>query len=290
MKSTIIISKMATHIDIVVDRSGSMANIFTATLAGINEFIYGQSQLPTADSILVSLIAFDHTVERPIHNKPIKSVTVDPNSISPRGNTALYDAIGSTFESSPSFDPRIVVILTDGKENSSKKFTCANIMEQINERRRHGWTFIFLGANQDAIATGAMLGIPKDNSCTFDADSQHVTGVFRSATSAVQRACTGGDSAFTLPERQESSRSHSSEFNPDTNYATNEVRRETTSDYSYGIQRSTAVPDLSDIDNLEQDQFDTAASFFTTGLPIQRQITGMPPRATNLPMREETIS
>jgi uncharacterized protein YegL len=204
---------MATQIDIVIDRSGSMATIFDATVQGLNEFLTRQCELPNADDIRVSVFTFDHDVEYPIQTMPVKLVVIDPTIISPRGTTALYDAIGFALEQALTFDPRIVVIITDGYENASRRFKCHEIMEQINERRRHGWTFMFLGANQDAIATGAKMGIPEDHSCTFDADHLHVTGVFRSATSAVQRACSNQKSGFTPIERAESS-SHRTDIDP----------------------------------------------------------------------------
>lgn len=50
------------------------------------------------------------------------------------------------------------VVLTDGLENASKETSAADLADLIAERERRGWTFIYLGANQDAWATGQRTG------------------------------------------------------------------------------------------------------------------------------------
>ena len=52
----------------------------------------------------------------------------------------------------------LCVILTDGYENSSQETTPAGLAAMIAEREKRGWTFIYLGANQDAWATGQATG------------------------------------------------------------------------------------------------------------------------------------
>jgi hypothetical protein len=104
----------------------------------------------------------------------------------PRGSTALYDAIGKTIDSlgktlaeTPA-DQRpgkvIIAILTDGAENASRSFT----LHDINQRIRHQtdtyhWEFLFLGANQDAIASAGAMGIAAANSATYEAHSDDLS-------------------------------------------------------------------------------------------------------------------
>jgi len=51
-------------------------------------------------------------------------------------------------------------IANDGEENASRTFSQAHIADLIAEKRAQCWEFIFLAANQDAIAEAARLSIP----------------------------------------------------------------------------------------------------------------------------------
>jgi hypothetical protein len=53
----------------------------------------------------------------------------------------------------------LAVILTDGQENSSHEVDAGTLAASVAEREKQGWTFIYLGANQDAWATGQSFGL-----------------------------------------------------------------------------------------------------------------------------------
>jgi hypothetical protein len=198
------------HIDLVVDRSGSMEKLFYATVKGLTEFVKHQQNLESAKDTTISLTTFDDVVEKPVPDTPLLDYVFDQTHIYPRNTTALYDALGNVFEN-VSFNKRTVVIVTDGEDNASKKFTSSSISDQIAERRKFGWTFIFLAANQDAIASGRKLSIPAETSCTFNAEDEQATmGVIRAASDAIARGQSGEPVAFTQLEREVSSSSSSS--------------------------------------------------------------------------------
>jgi len=181
-----------------------MENIFEATESGINQFLEKQRELPSASTMKVTLVTFDDIIEKPVVDKPLLEYSVvDIEHIRPRGSTALYDAIGQSIINVGD-EPRIVVIVTDGHENSSRTFTKSGVLRKITELRQAGWTFIFLAANQDAIASGAEIGISGDLCCTFDADEVHVKNAFKSLSGAVSRACSEQNAAFTPLERASS--------------------------------------------------------------------------------------
>jgi hypothetical protein len=83
----------------------------------------------------------------------------------------------------------IVAIFTDGLENASEHFTWKEVAAKIRHQTEgYKWEFLFLGANQDAIATAANLNIGGHNSANIlNTDAKFCTG-----TSAVSRKITSG--------------------------------------------------------------------------------------------------
>lgn len=171
-----------THISVVLDRSGSMNSIKNDMIGGFNKFLTDQKAVEGKATF--SLVRFDDVIETVINfvnlqeAKPIDSTILDP-----RGSTALLDAIGQTIDelgsklAKLSEDEKpskvIVMIITDGQENSSYKFSNLQIAEKIKHQTEvYQWQFIFLGANQDAIATAKSIGIAASSSITYAADSE----------------------------------------------------------------------------------------------------------------------
>ncbi len=158
-----------TEIAFILDRSGSMQSLGEAAIAGFNQFLRDQQEAP--DPARLTLVLFDDQYEVPVDNVPVSEILpLDTVTYVPRGSTALLDAIGRTIESFhtriaplPKHDrPGQVVfaIFTDGLENSSQHFAWSDIARLIHDRREaDGWEFLFLGANQDAIATASQLNI-----------------------------------------------------------------------------------------------------------------------------------
>jgi uncharacterized protein YegL len=170
-----------TEIAFILDRSGSMEHLVPETIAGFNRFLRDQQALPGLARF--SLVLFDDRIETPVDALPIAEViALDTTTYTTRGCTALLDAIGSTIDTlgkrlaaTPEADRPgkvIVAILTDGLENASTRFSLADINKRITHQREvYQWEFLFLGANQDAIASAAGMGIQAHNSATFAADA-----------------------------------------------------------------------------------------------------------------------
>ena len=67
-------------------------------------------------------------------------------------------------------DP-VVVVFTDGLENASQRITRADLFARIGRLRDAGWTFVFLGANQDSYLEAGRLGFAGANTQNFRGDS-----------------------------------------------------------------------------------------------------------------------
>lgn len=155
-----------TDITLVVDRSGSMQAIRDDAEGGVNAFL--QEQAKQSGDALLTLVQFDTEYEFVHRAVPIKQVP--SYTLTPRGNTALLDAVGRAVNETgerlakmaEEDRPGLVVfvITTDGQENSSKEFTKAQVKELIEKQQsQYKWQFTFLGANQDAFAEAGGMGI-----------------------------------------------------------------------------------------------------------------------------------
>lgn len=202
-----------TLIAVLLDRSGSMQSIKTDTEGGFAAFLEQQRDVPK--TIEVTLAQFDTEYECLYANKPLAEVP--PLQLQPRGMTALYDAvgklvtdIGSELSKRPE-DQRpgtvIVVVLTDGHENSSREWSHAAVKSLIVQQREvYSWEFLFLGANMDAVEIGTGMGFDPGSSITYAAAPQGVSAVFRSASrysARLQSAPSAPGRGFTDAERQE---------------------------------------------------------------------------------------
>jgi hypothetical protein len=98
----------------------------------------------------------------------------------------------------------IVAILTDGLENASQEFKRKEIFKMIKHQREvYSWEFIFLGAKQDPISTGAKMGIPIANAVTFSEAPGGAARAFDAVNcvaTAYRTAATPSE-LFTLPRK-----------------------------------------------------------------------------------------
>lgn len=156
-------------IGVVLDRSGSMGSCRDSTIAGFNEFLKGQQQVP--GRAVLTLAQFDNVYEivhdfRNLHDVP--GLTVE--TYVPRGSTALLDAMGKTIDDlglklaampeAERPDRVVVAVITDGYENASTKYSRQMVFDRItHQKEKYGWEFLFLGAHEDAIAAAGEIGI-----------------------------------------------------------------------------------------------------------------------------------
>ena len=158
-----------TEIAYILDRSGSMQSLQEAAIAGFIHFLKAQLDVP-GDANL-TLVLFDDEYVVPQLAVPIQEVPkLDARTYVPRGSTALLDAIGRTIKDTAARLAKlpearqpgkvIIAVFTDGFENSSSEYTHAHISNLIRlHRNEKGWEFLFLAANQDAIATAAAMSM-----------------------------------------------------------------------------------------------------------------------------------
>lgn len=200
--------KNLTELVFIIDRSGSMSGLEADTVGGFNSLI--EKQKNEEGECLVSAVLFNHMSEVIYDRKSLNDITVmSRKDYIPCGSTALIDAtaeairhIGLVHKYARKEDVpehTLFVILTDGMENASTKYSRRELKEMISrQQEKYRWEFIFIGANIDAITTAEDYGIIRENAVNYHAD--HIgTKVVYDAVSCAVTECRNG----TLRESSE---------------------------------------------------------------------------------------
>ena len=175
------------HVWFLLDRSGSMASLFQDVVLGLQEFIREQRLAdPRAQ---LTLVQFDSEDPHDLILDGMPLGKVDEvratRRFEPRAATPLYDAIAALvgradkhIANGADDADQLFVIFTDGLENASTDCTRAKAFELIKQRRDRGWTFAFLGANQDAFAAGEAIGVAPAGRAQWEATSDGTRRAF----------------------------------------------------------------------------------------------------------------
>lgn len=183
----------STLIAIVLDRSGSMNSVKTDVIGGFNKLIEAHKQLP--GECLVTLVQFDDQYELNYNALPITEVPeLSEKTYEPRGWTRLLDAIGRVINdvgaklaAKPEHERPskvLLVVMTDGHENSSKEFNARRVRDMIKHQRdKYSWEFAFHGCDESALNDAVGLyGFQAQNTIKNVGGSSGTQSAFRDAT------------------------------------------------------------------------------------------------------------
>jgi len=220
-------------LEVVADRSGSMATLGDVPAAGLLNFMKQHQTLAQHHEAktLFTLTTFDDVSETPIDAVDMRTwLCPSPPAVAqmiyPRGLTRLIDTFMERLHALErrllrhrqqlprkvaSLHPKIVAILlviTDGQDNMSQTFTAADLNKRVQAAKRKGISVLFMGANQDAIRTAATFGVAAGDALTFGATPRAAGAAFRAATQATYRGVSSGHApsapTFTQAHRQSS--------------------------------------------------------------------------------------
>lgn len=161
-----------TDIVLIIDASGSMNDVRQDTIVGLKKFLSKQKDLNQGDAT-ITYVNFNSVVNTVLSRKLLSEVNDSIfNDYTTGGLTALFDAIGKTIKLIKSVHSKMnpvelpekvmVVILTDGFENSSETYAFDNIRDMIDEcklDKEVEWEFLFMGADIDAFAASDRLNL-----------------------------------------------------------------------------------------------------------------------------------
>lgn len=204
----------ATHIAVLLDRSGSMGVVKEETISGFNYFL--KEQQAAGDNATLTLVQFDSESTDVVHeSRPVRDVPgLNPDTYQPRGSTPLLDALGQTINSTGKTlaaipeakrpDKVVFVVITDGEENASHQFTKARVKEMIDHQTgKYNWQFVYLGANQDAFAEAGAVGISMAMAANYAPDRMQVAFEGTSANVASYRRSGRASSLRYSDEQRE---------------------------------------------------------------------------------------
>ena len=215
-------------LELVVDRSGSMATLGDIPREGLENFMSEQQIFAkeTGAKTFVSLTTFDTTAKTYYDAVDITTIPLPftdaqmREMVQPRDCTRLVDTmmerlmainhkITAIVREQPkevrALKPKIsatVVGITDGFDNMSQQWTAKDLNVLISKMKSKGIEVLFLASNQDAITTGRTFGIQRQNAQTFGNNQRQARAAYKSASAACCRAASGGPPAFTQREQQ----------------------------------------------------------------------------------------
>lgn len=154
------------HIILLLDASGSMRQQKSDIVGGVNEMIDKQRLLHGEECahITFEILQFSHSV-RTLKVGPLSEISlllVDDYEIS--GSTALFDAMASTIKEYEKERNVVMVVATDGLDNTSRRYTYRQLLDIINEAVDRNWKLIYLSEDVDTFQQGESIGIQNSRS------------------------------------------------------------------------------------------------------------------------------
>lgn len=149
---------------VILDESGSMENVRDSMLKSLNDLIREQKQIKERPASF-TLVKFSDKVKRIREIEPLETTSLlEYNDYVPNGSTSLYDAIGSTINRFRNEKDVLLVIITDGQENASRKYNKSYVNEKIEQMKsKNGWTYVYLSCDISTFQQGQDIGCNNSN-------------------------------------------------------------------------------------------------------------------------------
>ena len=166
---------------IILDESGSMYCVWAQTISNCNETLQtifsAQKEFYATQDHFISIYTFQDAGPLKsrylLRNRPIAEARMlTAKDYRPNGCTPLYDAVGETLTDleavAETHDDAVasVTIITDGEENSSRRYSGSDVAKIISRLKEKGWNFNIIGANIDVESLAKDLHI--DNTLKWE--------------------------------------------------------------------------------------------------------------------------
>lgn len=202
-----------TDITFVLDESGSMASYVESTESGFSELVQEQKTAP--GECRVTVYKFSSNVYNMYTAIPVEEAPTP--RIRPSGMTALFDAIGiasdetgirlSLMREEDRPGTVLIVVITDGFENSSWRYSRDRVTHLINRQKdTYNWKYVFIGADEAAVLLAQTMGVDSGSALKYDpnktgATYSTVSGLVTTYRSAAVNGNVGTTFSFTDEQR-----------------------------------------------------------------------------------------
>lgn len=190
------------NVFILLDRSGSMATKWEETVSSVNAYV---KEMTAEGYVTVALFDDQQGTQFDIIRDDVKFKNFTPinaKEFSPRGGTPLYDCVEKivSLAEKENNDKTVIVVMTDGEENSSKEISRDTAKYILNKCKRRDWQVVFLGADFDAFAQASSVGVGLAN--TLNMSKGYYESALRGlAAQSCSYAATGASMSFSDTDR-----------------------------------------------------------------------------------------
>jgi hypothetical protein len=188
-----------------------MGSIINETITAFNEYLQGLSTGEGSNLVDFTLVTFDtQGMDKVCVGVPVNQAPkLNRETYVPRAGTPLIDAAVTTIKAVESSlekrqNPKVVMVIqTDGQENSSVKHTWEELKQLVNEKTNAGWQFVFLGAGIDAYDQAAKMGIAAMNTLSHGKGLAETQVAYASMALNTRQYAAGAkaDASFSLRQK-----------------------------------------------------------------------------------------
>lgn len=195
------------HIGFILDESSSMVTVWQDTISGFNSYITQlREEIPEASITFATFVADEFKLRG--DDKPIDEVLpLNSLSYTPYGSTPLVDSIMKLIvlvEQKVNVDPELkplIVIQTDGSENTSKNYTMKDLKACVERKRKLGWRFILITCGYDPNKLADNMGVDPSTSIEYGrGKTKEAFKIVARITTASLK--TGEEAVFSLEDKR----------------------------------------------------------------------------------------
>ncbi len=195
------------HIGFILDESSSMTSVWQDTISGFNSYISQlRDEIPEAKITFATFVADQFKLRG--NDKPIDEILpLNTTTYTPYGQTPLVDSVMQLIiliEQKVNVNPQlkpVIVIQTDGSENSSTNFTMENLKKVVDKKREEGWRFILITCGIDSNKLAYEMGIDPSTAVEYGRGKTLVA--FKIVAQITARSAKSGEEAvFSLEDKR----------------------------------------------------------------------------------------
>jgi Mg-chelatase subunit ChlD len=195
---------------VLLDKSGSMHYMVPAMKEAFNEFM--EAQKGYRDQMFVSLYQFNSDgVETNFERLAVDAV--GPLRMYTGGTTPLLDSVGATIQKVAARieqakldhdapDKVIFIVMTDGQENESTRWTKTQIQRLVAEKAQENWEFLFFGAGIDSFAESKAMGMSASDTANFDGSKKGIQSMWNMLNENLRGVRTGEKADMSMSDQQ----------------------------------------------------------------------------------------